>query len=77
MPNAGRAKEPTISVKEAARRLSVSKMTLYRMIHAKEFPAIQLRGRYSVPAAVVDEIVREAAITGSTVDVSEWVKRNH
>lgn len=66
-----------MSVKDAAARLGVSKMTLYRMIHENGFPAAQMRGRYAVPARVVDEIIRAVGCARSTVDVAEWVKHHH
>ncbi|WP_279538298.1 helix-turn-helix domain-containing protein [Labedaea rhizosphaerae] len=59
---------------EAAEKLRVSKMTIYRMISEGEFPAIRLRGRYSVPRGPIDAIIRQAIVTNSTVDVSEWTK---
>jgi len=66
-----------MSVKDAADRLGISKMTLYRMIHEDGFPAARMRGRYVVPVRVVDEIIRKVIDAQSTVDVSEWIKRHY
>lgn len=58
-------KVPTYTVPEAAALLSLSHEHLYRLIHAHAFRAVlmndgQARGRYVVPARVVEEILNDA-----------------
>ena len=72
-----RAGVPTYSVPEVASLLSVSAVHLYRLIQADLFPAVLmampgLRGRYVVPAAAVERLLREAAAGTSMVDVGSW-----
>ncbi|MGL4743723.1 MAG: helix-turn-helix domain-containing protein [Dermatophilaceae bacterium] len=57
------------SVAETARLLRMSEMTLYRAIRAREFPAVQVRGRLVVPAQAIENLV-EAAMS-STVQTQE------
>lgn len=59
-------KVPTYTVPEAAALLSLSHEHLYRLIRADAFPAVPMsdgraRGRYVVPARVVEEILEAAA----------------
>lgn len=69
---------PTYSVPEAAALLSISQEYLYRLIQAGGFPAVRLRmagghGRYVVPAESVEQLLRETAAGGSSVELSDWV----
>ena len=48
------------SVAEAAERLGVGSMTLYREIAAGKLPAIRIRDRILVPKVVLDRLVEEA-----------------
>jgi excisionase family DNA binding protein len=48
------------SVAVAAEILDVSEVTLYRAIHAGDFPAVKVRGRYVVPAKALDQLEDEA-----------------
>jgi excisionase family DNA binding protein len=66
LPNAG---PPAFyTVREAARILRVDSSTLYRAIREDAFPAIQVRTRYIVPAAVLDKLIAEAEQFGGRVD---------
>lgn len=56
------------TVRETAEILRVGHSTLYRMIREGDFPAVRLRARYVVPAAVLDRLLTEAAATGGVVD---------
>lgn len=56
------------TVRESARILRVGSSTLYRMIRDGDFPAVRLRSRYVVPAAVLDRLLAEAEATGGVVD---------
>jgi excisionase family DNA binding protein len=55
------------TVREAARILRVDPSTLYRAIREDAFPAVQVRTRYVVPAAVLDRLIAEAAELGGRV----------
>jgi excisionase family DNA binding protein len=48
------------SVTEAAQRLGVGPMTLYREIAEGKLPAIRIRDRVLVPKVVLDGLVEEA-----------------
>jgi excisionase family DNA binding protein len=61
------------TVKETALLLRLSEPTLYRAIHAGEFPAVRVRGRIVIPALLVDAMERRALETGSVVDAASWV----
>lgn len=60
------------TVKEAARILRTSSMTLYRSIAAHEFPAVRVRNRIVVPARAIDEMEAAALETHSVVNAAEW-----
>jgi len=49
------------SVAEVARMFGMAQMTLYRAIHAGEFPAVKIRGRYVIPARAL-AAMEEAAV---------------
>ncbi len=53
------------SVPEAARRLGVSPMTLYREIAAGKLPAIRMRDRVLIPRLVLERLVEEAIAAAS------------
>jgi excisionase family DNA binding protein len=61
------------TVREAARLLAVSEMTLYRQINAGRFPAIRIGARRLIPARCLDEMITRAVETQSVVDPSNWV----
>ncbi|PZS27706.1 MAG: DNA-binding protein [Pseudonocardiales bacterium] len=61
------------SVAETARLFGMSEMTLYRAIHAGQFPAVRIRGRLIVPARAIQAMVDAAVGTGGLVDASAWV----
>ncbi|MFB9908476.1 helix-turn-helix domain-containing protein [Allokutzneria sp. NRRL B-24872] len=68
MPNAG---PPAFyTVREAARILRVDPATLYRAIREDAFPAVRVRTRYVVPAAVFEKLIADAAESGGCVDVA-------
>ena len=62
-----------LNVAEAARILGTHSMTLYRAINAGEFPAVKIRGRYVIPARVLDAMEEAAMSTGAVVDAADWV----
>ncbi|MCY1157614.1 MAG: DNA-binding protein, partial [Citricoccus sp.] len=51
-----------MTVTEVAEMMRVSRMTVYRMIHAGELPAVRFGRSYRVPQAAVEEILQ----TGTT-----------
>jgi excisionase family DNA binding protein len=54
------------SVAEVAQMLGMGQMTVYRAIHAGEFPAVRIRGRYVIPAKAL-EALEEAAVAASSL----------
>lgn len=66
------AKAPTFyTVREAAKILRCNPSTLYRAIREDAFPAVRIRTRYVVPAAVIERLVREAEESGVCIDVAK------
>jgi excisionase family DNA binding protein len=59
------------TVAEAAQVLRVNAATLYRAIAEDAFPAVKIRSRYIVPAAVITELAGQAADGGGVVDVAK------
>ena len=59
------------TVQEAARILRVDAATIYRSIRAGSFPAIRIRSRYVIPAAVLREVAAQAVSSGTCVDLTD------
>jgi excisionase family DNA binding protein len=54
-----------LTVAEVAELMRVSKMTVYRLVHAGELPAVRFGRSYRVPeSAVVDALQRPIADVG-------------
>ncbi|MCX6503107.1 MAG: helix-turn-helix domain-containing protein [Microbacterium sp.] len=47
-----------LTVAEVAALMRVSKMTVYRMVHAGELPAVRFGRSYRVPESAVTELVQ-------------------
>lgn len=47
-----------LTVAEVAEMMRVSKMTVYRMVHAGELPAIRFGRSFRVPESAVAEVLR-------------------
>ncbi|MFT4211881.1 MAG: helix-turn-helix domain-containing protein [Microbacterium sp.] len=47
-----------LTVAEVAEIMRVSKMTVYRLVHAGELPAVRFGRSYRVPQSAVDELVQ-------------------
>ena len=47
-------------VQDVADMFRMSRMTIYRAIRSGELPAVRIRGRWIVPASVVDALVAKA-----------------
>ncbi|MBE6483434.1 helix-turn-helix domain-containing protein [Actinobaculum sp. 352] len=45
------------TVAEVAELTRVSRMTVYRMVHSGELPAVRVGGSYRVPKSAVDELL--------------------
>ncbi|MDN6351595.1 helix-turn-helix domain-containing protein [Yaniella sp.] len=55
-----------MTVTEVADMMRVSRMTVYRMIHAGELPAVRFGRSYRVPLEAVESIVSDTdAATGT------------
>lgn len=63
------------TVREVATILRVDPATLYRAIREDAFPAVRVRTRYVVPAAVLDKLVADVAESGGCVDVAKVAAR--
>lgn len=48
-----------LTVAEVAQLARVSRMTVYRMVHAGELPAIRVGKSFRVPEAAVEEMLSE------------------
>ncbi|MHA7189053.1 helix-turn-helix domain-containing protein [Arthrobacter sp. MDT2-16] len=55
-----------LTVAEVADLLRVSKMTVYRLVHAGDLPAVQFGRSYRVPESAVGEFLRNAQVDGQT-----------
>ena len=51
-----------LTVAEVATVMRVSKMTVYRMVHAAELPAVRVGRSFRVPEKAVHEYLRKAFI---------------
>lgn len=51
---------PFLTVAEVARRMRVSKMTVYRLVHSGELPAIRFGRTFRVQRAAVEELIEGA-----------------
>ena len=49
-----------LTVAEVAALMRVSKMTVYRLVHAGVLPAVQIGRSYRVPEQAVDEYLRKS-----------------
>ncbi|MDJ0311792.1 helix-turn-helix domain-containing protein [Arthrobacter sp. H35-D1] len=54
-----------LTVQEVASLMRVSKMTVYRMVHAGELPAVRFGRSYRVPANAVESCLRAAVVDGT------------
>ena len=61
------------SVAEVARMFGMAPMTLYRAIHAGEFPAVKIRGRYVIPARALEQMEQAALDTQGLVGSADMV----
>ncbi|MHA7208686.1 helix-turn-helix domain-containing protein [Arthrobacter sp. MDT1-65] len=55
-----------LTVAEVADLMRVSKMTVYRLVHAGDLPAVQFGRSYRVPESAVGEFLRNAQVDGQS-----------
>jgi excisionase family DNA binding protein len=51
---------PFLTVAEVAQRMRVSKMTVYRLVHGGELPAVRFGRSFRVQQTAVDELIAGA-----------------
>lgn len=51
---------PFLTIAEVADRMRVSKMTVYRLVHGGELPAVRFGRSFRVQQSAVDELIRAA-----------------
>jgi excisionase family DNA binding protein len=51
-----------LTVAEVAELMRVSKMTVYRLVHSGEMPAVRVGRSFRVPQDALDEYLRTASI---------------
>lgn len=57
MPELGAGVPRFLTVAEVADMMRVSKMTVYRMVHSGELPAVRMGRSFRVPLKAVEEMV--------------------
>ena len=55
-----------LTVAEVAELMRVSKMTVYRLVHSGQMPAVQFGRSYRVPESAVEQYVRSASVEGES-----------
>lgn len=56
---------PFLTVAEVAERMRVSRMTVYRLVHSGELPAVRFGRSFRVPPEEVAALIESARFTGS------------
>ena len=64
MADNGASRTTFLTVAEVAEMLRVSRMTVYRWIHAGDMPAVRFGRSFRVPATAVEAFMQEAALQG-------------
>ncbi|MCA4133147.1 helix-turn-helix domain-containing protein [Arthrobacter sp. M4] len=55
-----------LTVAEVAQVLRVSKMTVYRLVHSGEMPAVRFGRSFRVPEQAVEQYLKGAVVEGQT-----------
>ena len=55
-----------LTVSEVADVMRVSEMTVYRLVHSGELPAVRFGRSYRVPESAVQKVLRDAVIDRRT-----------
>lgn len=53
-----------LTVAEVAEAMRVSKMTVYRLVHAGTLPAVQVGRSFRIPEQAVQEYLRDSYVQG-------------
>ncbi|MCG2623509.1 helix-turn-helix domain-containing protein [Arthrobacter sp. I2-34] len=53
-----------LTVSEVAEVMRVSKMTVYRLVHSGQLPAVRFGRSFRVPEAAVEQYLRSAVVDG-------------
>ncbi|MGO4533736.1 helix-turn-helix domain-containing protein [Leifsonia sp. 2MCAF36] len=56
-----------VTVAEVADMMRVSRMTVYRLVHSGELPAIRFGRSFRVPESAVEQLLHTAAVRESDV----------
>lgn len=64
MADNGASRTTFLTVAEVAELLRVSRMTVYRWVHAGEIPAVQFGRSYRVPRTAVEQFMEQAGYEG-------------
>lgn len=67
MPDDSAPRTKFLTVAEVADMLRVSRMTIYRWVHAGDMPAVRFGRSFRVPQAAVDEFMRQAELNGGLI----------
>ena len=51
---------PFLTIAEVAQRMRVSKMTVYRLVHSGELPAVRFGPTFRIQQTAVDDLIRAA-----------------
>jgi len=55
-----------LTVAEVADVMRVSKMTVYRLVHSGDMPAVRFGRSYRVPESAVEQYLKRAIVDGRT-----------
>ncbi|MFW2512853.1 helix-turn-helix domain-containing protein [Demequina sp. SO4-13] len=64
MADNGASRTTFLTVAEVAEMLRVSRMTVYRWVHAGDMPAVRFGRSFRVPATAVEAFMEEATLQG-------------
>lgn len=64
MADNGASRTTFLTVAEVADMLRVSRMTVYRWVHAGDMPAVRFGRSFRVPAAAVETFMEQAELNG-------------
>lgn len=63
-PNAPLGEVRFLTVAEVATAMRVSKMTVYRLVHAGTLPAVQVGRSFRIPESAVHDYLRDSYVQG-------------
>lgn len=64
MADDGASRTKFLTVAEVAEMLRVSRMTVYRWVHAGDMPAVRFGRSFRVPASAIETFMEEANLAG-------------